>query len=705
MYAADNDSPPQYSFRRKQRSNDIIKCFILTPTAHYVNPEFAHIFSHDPLFRDCSNAGPSCSSSPDGSKRSLLSKLSPDDLDTITFSSSPLSRVSRRSPLPFSSPSLSLLRHRLLPTPPHSKTESSPSTLASSPGFSLGSFYRQSPTENQGTPSSLGQSRYDSSLGLLTKKFVHLLRASPNNSLDLNRAASELGVQKRRIYDITNVLEGIGLIQKEGKNHVSWNRDPSVDLSRAPDECKSDSSGEGSQSRAKKAKVSSTAGLITDTESELKTLRQEEKDLDRYLEYLSSQSHLFNGGKAVTDPKELEHKNSTYLPRGIENAQCYMYVRFSDITGLAMYGTDTIIGVRAPVGTNLEVPDPDQGMKPGQRRYQMYLSSRNTPASPESSEDSPADNKGPINVYLVRPEANSSENDKKPSGSVSRPSKGGYVEDSKRRSVAATPSKGRDSFGYSQQPKVPYACVSGGVRTPFAAAQPSYDSAWVPPSQPYSPPKRSRVTDPRVVLSPAIKHKGTPAKRNAADLKLCTTPLRSTPDRSTRREDDALAYMDYYGNPHHPMTPARLVSSRGHSTPGAGPLTPPWGRTGSFYDRDDPRTGTPLGPSLSFGMPRPPSPEMQSELYNLPLHSPGPRSFLPPGYLLSPAPASVHLGFSPQSGAGPFFDQSVDINFHLPPLQGHRPRDGGPPCELPDDPTESPAGGKKRGSIRPRSRS
>ena len=27
---------------------------------------------------------------------------------------------------------------------------------------------------------------------------------------------------KRRIYDITNVMEGIGLIEKQGKNHVCW---------------------------------------------------------------------------------------------------------------------------------------------------------------------------------------------------------------------------------------------------------------------------------------------------------------------------------------------------------------------------------------------------------------------------------------------------------------------------------------------------
>jgi hypothetical protein len=59
-------------------------------------------------------------------------------------------------------------------------------------------------TQRIGTPTSLSHpSRYDSSLGLLTKKFVQILRASPENSLDLNRAASELGVQKRRIYDIT----------------------------------------------------------------------------------------------------------------------------------------------------------------------------------------------------------------------------------------------------------------------------------------------------------------------------------------------------------------------------------------------------------------------------------------------------------------------------------------------------------------------
>jgi len=43
-----------------------------------------------------------------------------------------------------------------------------------------------------------------------------------NKCLDLNWAMKILNVQKRRIYDITNVLEGINLIERYKKNHVRW---------------------------------------------------------------------------------------------------------------------------------------------------------------------------------------------------------------------------------------------------------------------------------------------------------------------------------------------------------------------------------------------------------------------------------------------------------------------------------------------------
>lgn len=36
-------------------------------------------------------------------------------------------------------------------------------------------------------------------------------------------------MQKRRIYDITNVLEGIGLIEKKSKNNIQWRGGASAD--------------------------------------------------------------------------------------------------------------------------------------------------------------------------------------------------------------------------------------------------------------------------------------------------------------------------------------------------------------------------------------------------------------------------------------------------------------------------------------------
>ena len=89
----------------------------------------------------------------------------------------------------------------------------------------------------------LGRSRHDNSLGELTKKFIKLIKDSENRCLDLNIAVDILQVQKRRIYDITNVLEGIGLIEKCIKNKIRWKG--SVRLSDSEDESKNDASTNG----------------------------------------------------------------------------------------------------------------------------------------------------------------------------------------------------------------------------------------------------------------------------------------------------------------------------------------------------------------------------------------------------------------------------------------------------------------------------
>lgn len=46
---------------------------------------------------------------------------------------------------------------------------------------------------------------------------------------------STVQVQKRRIYDITNVLEGIGLIDKKSKNNIQWRGSNACSIPAEPD--------------------------------------------------------------------------------------------------------------------------------------------------------------------------------------------------------------------------------------------------------------------------------------------------------------------------------------------------------------------------------------------------------------------------------------------------------------------------------------
>jgi hypothetical protein len=66
------------------------------------------------------------------------------------------------------------------------------------------------------------KTRVDGSLITITQGFIDLLSASDTKSLDINKVAMRLNIPKRRIYDITNALEGIGFLKKGVKNMVHW---------------------------------------------------------------------------------------------------------------------------------------------------------------------------------------------------------------------------------------------------------------------------------------------------------------------------------------------------------------------------------------------------------------------------------------------------------------------------------------------------
>ncbi|XP_045332062.1 transcription factor E2F2 [Leopardus geoffroyi] len=183
------------------------------------------------------------------------------------------------------------------------------------------------------TPKSPGEkTRYDTSLGLLTKKFIYLLSESKDGVLDLNWAAEVLDVQKRRIYDITNVLEGIQLIRKKAKNNIQWvGRGMFEDPTRP--------------------------GKRQQLGQELKELMSTEQALDQLIQTCSL--------------------NFKHLTEDKANKRL-AYVTYQDIRAVGSFKEQTVIVVKAPPQTRLEVPDRSE------ENLQIYLKST----------------QGPIEVYL-----------------------------------------------------------------------------------------------------------------------------------------------------------------------------------------------------------------------------------------------------------------------------------------------------------------
>ncbi|KAG0452702.1 hypothetical protein HPP92_025094 [Vanilla planifolia] len=180
--------------------------------------------------------------------------------------------------------------------------------------------------------------RYDNSLSLLTKKFLSLLLEASDGTVDLNKAARELDVQKRRMYDITNVLEGIGLVEKGLKNMI---RLKATHMSR-PKEV------EDYKARLR---------------AEVETLRMKEHKLDWMIRTRHDQiGALF----------------------GDENSKKLLHVTREDINSLHCFEDSTLLAIEAPHGTIVEVPDPNDGLDFPQHHRMVLRSCM-----------------GPIHCYLI----------------------------------------------------------------------------------------------------------------------------------------------------------------------------------------------------------------------------------------------------------------------------------------------------------------
>ncbi|KAG0438892.1 Transcription factor E2F3 [Dictyocoela muelleri] len=70
--------------------------------------------------------------------------------------------------------------------------------------------------------STTGSSRSDNSLYVLTQKFLEFIKECHPAPVDTKEACRFLGISKRRICDITNILEGLGLLKKHSVNNMLW---------------------------------------------------------------------------------------------------------------------------------------------------------------------------------------------------------------------------------------------------------------------------------------------------------------------------------------------------------------------------------------------------------------------------------------------------------------------------------------------------
>mmetsp|Transcript_16667 Transcript_16667/g.45796 ORF Transcript_16667/g.45796 Transcript_16667/m.45796 type:complete len:450 (-) Transcript_16667:617-1966(-) len=74
-----------------------------------------------------------------------------------------------------------------------------------------------------GNAGSAAYSRKKKSLGVLAENFInHYSRYPPGAVVIVDHAAVDLGVERRRIYDVVNILESVNLVEKKQKNTYSW---------------------------------------------------------------------------------------------------------------------------------------------------------------------------------------------------------------------------------------------------------------------------------------------------------------------------------------------------------------------------------------------------------------------------------------------------------------------------------------------------
>ncbi|KAK8894385.1 hypothetical protein M9Y10_022820 [Tritrichomonas musculus] len=74
------------------------------------------------------------------------------------------------------------------------------------------------------------------SLNDIANLFINYLKSQNGNEVDLSQIEKALNISKRRLYDVINVLEGIGVIERGGKSKIRWVEESNFDKIQTTDE-------------------------------------------------------------------------------------------------------------------------------------------------------------------------------------------------------------------------------------------------------------------------------------------------------------------------------------------------------------------------------------------------------------------------------------------------------------------------------------
>lgn len=167
--------------------------------------------------------------------------------------------------------------------------------------------------------------KQENSLGQLTKNFLQYIKKRGRVNININDLVKDLKVKKRRIYDITNVLQGIGYIEKNGKNEIIWKKNitnQKIDNENdSPEDYKSN---------------------YDDLKNELKKLKTEDAEIEVILNKFKDEFNI--------------------LSRKQDFAK-YGYITFNDISNLSKNEDLDFIIIKATKGTVINVIDDEESKK------------------------------------------------------------------------------------------------------------------------------------------------------------------------------------------------------------------------------------------------------------------------------------------------------------------------------------------------------